>query len=184
MPEPETIDMRTLPRISEIDRTVMPSVEEELTGIHQVIVGTIGRFRSGFEYYAPVDHDGPGGMLSLSQAQTRHLTKELVALVQKWDTEPRDLAAEADMILRDAGHRGRNRASSGYEIETDGTAVYVYYADGRGRGRHTFYLSRYAEVLKQAGYTSPDNGSAPVIEGGTDEHAPRVYAIPPAAESF
>lgn len=178
------IDLSGQPHWKDADRTIMPTVEEGLLGVRMAAVGWIGRLRAGVETYAPVPDVDQGGILELGQAQVRHLHAELGKLIEKWDTEPRDLADEADIILRDAGHLGRNRASTGYEVETDGTVVHVYHHDGRGRSRHLGPFQAYAHSLEAAGYTGPDGAPFPEVERATDEHPTRVHAIPPAAESF
>lgn len=184
---PENTDMSALPHFRQRDRNHLPPVEPSIMGIREALICDITPIRAGgMKYYAPIgpadDGTPRGGVLQLSQAQVRHLAKQLTAMVEQWDTEPRDLAAEADMILWDRGYLGRNRASRGYEIETDGTSVYVYFSDGREHINGPF--EQYAHALATAGYTGPDGIGRPVIEDGTDEHAPRVRAIPPAAESF
>lgn len=197
MSDRHIIDLRTLPHYSEIDRSHMPPVDEDLNGVRQVVIHDIGRFRSGFEYYAPIapteDGTPKGGMLSLSQAQVRHLHAELGKLIERWDTEPRDLADEVDRILRSThGHRflSRVRGSSGYEIETDGTAVRVYHHTGRGRDRNTGHIYSYARALQDAKYTGPGDNAAPIVytpddqAAAPDDVAARVEAIPPAATSF
>jgi hypothetical protein len=111
-------------------------------------------------------------------------------LIAKWDTEPRDLAQEVDKILSMAagGRRftSRARASQGYDIEaeTDGANAYVfvYHHDGRERiGEDSPHLRRlhlYAEMLRGAGYTGVE------VQAASTQHAARVHAIPPAAETF
>lgn len=178
------IDLSGQPHWRDADRTIMPTVEEGLLGVRTAAVGWIGRLRAGVETYAPVPDVDQGGLLELGQAQARHLHAELGKLIEKWDTEPRDLADEADIILRDAGHLGRNRASTGYEIETDGTAVYVYHHDGHQRTRGMSHIGQYAYVLERAGYTGPEGSQAPTVQSANDDHAARLVAIPPAAESF
>lgn len=85
------VDLTKLPSAQDIDRSILPEVEEEWTGDRQVIVSPIGRFNSGYEYYAPVGYseDGVplGGMLSLSEAQVRHLYAEFSKHVTQWDAE-------------------------------------------------------------------------------------------------
>lgn len=85
------VDLSKLPHVSEIVRTYLPSLEEELNGHHQVVIGDIGRFRSGFEYYAPIapEENGrpKGGMLSLSEEQARHIHAQLGALIKQWDDD-------------------------------------------------------------------------------------------------
>ena len=88
------------------------------------------------------------------------------------------------MTLWQAGHKGRNRASTGYEIETDGSAVYVYHSNRGERGRGMEPFGPYLHVLKQAGYTGPDGSPEPKAQAATDGHAARIVAVPPAAESF
>ncbi|PPS89586.1 hypothetical protein [Streptomyces sp. MH60] len=172
------IDLSSQPHWTEQDRTIMPTVEPSLLGVRRVTVGRIGRLRADVELYAPVPDINQGGTLELGQAQVRHLYAEFGKMIEQWDTEPRDLAAEADTILRDAKNLGRSRASSGYEIETDGTAVYVYHNDGRERSPHLRALYPYSDVLRDSGYTGVK------LEEQTDDHAARVVATPPAAEDF
>lgn len=178
------INLSGQPHWTEQDRTIMPTVEPDLLGVRRVTVGWIGRLNAGAEVYAPVPGVDQGGTLELGQAQVRHLYAEFGKMIKQWDTEPRDLAAEVDAILSDARPRftARARASQGYEIETDGTAVYVYHHDGRGRisaDDNPSHLYAYAEVLKKAGYTSA------TVEHATEERPTRrVRAIPPAAEDF
>ncbi|ANZ13347.1 hypothetical protein ACH4YO_40600 [Streptomyces noursei] len=93
--EPQTdrgiIDLRTLPSIRDIDRSHLPPLEQSLNGRHELIIGDIARFRSGFEYYAPIapDEDGRprGGTLSLDEAQARHVYAQLGAMFKRWDLE-------------------------------------------------------------------------------------------------
>ncbi|MEV7675033.1 hypothetical protein [Streptomyces sp. NPDC088752] len=176
------IDLSGQPHWISHDRTILPQVEEDLVGIRRAVVAWIGRLNAGVETYAPVPDIDQGGTLELSQAQARHLHAELGKLISKWDTEPRDLIAEADEILRGAGHIGRNRASKGYEVTTDGSAVYVYHQDGRGpigADDNPSHLYAYAGALKDAGYTDV------TVNAATEEQpARRVRAVPPAAESF
>ncbi|WP_327309783.1 hypothetical protein OG730_41610 (plasmid) [Streptomyces sp. NBC_01298] len=86
-----TIDLTELPHVSEIDRTYLPCLEEELIADRQVVIGDIGRFRSGFEYYAPIAPDETGrpngGMLSLSEVQVRHIHARLGQQIAAWDDE-------------------------------------------------------------------------------------------------
>lgn len=178
------IDLSGQPHWTEQDRTIMPTVEPSLLGIRRVTVGWIGRLNAGMELYAPVPDVEQGGTLELGQAQVRHLYAEFGKMIKEWDTEPRDLAEEADKTLSSAGRRftSRARASEGYEVETDGAAVYVYHSD---RGEYTAHnLTAYADALSKAGYTGPKGASAPVIEGGSEDIVSRVHAVPPAAESF
>ncbi|MGW2657034.1 hypothetical protein ACWC1D_25680 [Streptomyces sp. NPDC001478] len=188
MSDRDSTDLRTLPHHSEIDRDHLPPVEEELDGVRQAVIGDIGHFRSGFYVpIAPAEGGTPrGGMLSLSQAQLRHLHAELGKLIGRWDSEPRDLADEADRILGSAPGRrffSRTRASSGYEIETDGTTVHVYLHTGHGRARDASHLYSYARALADAGYTGPGDHAAPVV-CASDGCPARVEAVPPAATSF
>ncbi|MEU6362181.1 hypothetical protein [Streptomyces albidoflavus] len=174
----QNIDLSGQPSWADVDRTTLPTVERSLAGVRRLAVGWIGRLRAGAETYAPVPDVGRGGILELSQAQTRHLYAELGKHISEWDSEPRDLTAEADTILRDANHVGRNRASSGYEIETDGTAVHVYHSNRGERSSDLYPLHRYADTLRDSGYTGVK------VEEQTEEHAARVVATPPAAEDF
>jgi hypothetical protein len=186
---PDTIDLSSQPRWPDYDRSVMPQVEEGLLGIRTAVVAWIGRLQAGVEMYAPVPDIDQGGTLELTQTQTRHLYAKLGELIHKWDTEPRDLGQEVDKILSTAAGRrftSRTRASQGYEteVETDGANAYVfvYHHDGRERigddSPHLRYLYVYAEILKGAGYTGVE------VQAASHEHAARVHAIPPAAESF
>lgn len=183
MPDLNAIDISGQPHWKDADRTIMPIVKPGLLGVRTASVGWIGRLRAGVEVYAPVPDVSQGGILELHQAQVRHLHAELGKLVEQWDTEPRNLVAEADTILGDAGCLGRNRASTGYEVETDGTAVHVYHHAGRGRDSHSLNLFNYAKTLAAAGYTGPGENATPIVRA-PDGHAARVEAIPPAAESF
>ncbi|MFE6000410.1 hypothetical protein ACFQ6C_26675 [Streptomyces sp. NPDC056454] len=178
------LDLSGQPYWKDVDRTVMPTVEASLSGVRRVAVGWIGRLRAGVETYAPVPDVDQGGILELGQQQVRHLHAELGRQIRRWDTEPRDLIAEADTFLHDAGHLGRNRASQGYAVETDGTTVRVYHDTGRERDSHPLNLSNYARTLGAAGYTGPDGTGAPVVADASDDHAAHVVATPPAAESF
>jgi hypothetical protein len=182
MPKSDTAAGR--PSWTDYDRSIMPAVEPGFSGIRTVLVGWIGRLRAGVEVYAPVPGLHQGGGLQLTQAQVRHLHAELGRQIERWDTEPRDLIAEADEILRLGGHTGRKRASTGYEIETDGTTVYVYHSHMGERGRGMTPIGQYAHVLAEAGYTGPDGSPAPAVHSATGEHAARVIAVPPPAESF
>lgn len=182
---PENIDLSGQPLWSDQDRTIMPTVEESLLGVRRATVGWIGRLRAGLELYAPVPDIDQGGTLELGQAQVRHLYAEFGKLIEKWDTEPRDLVAEVDKTLS-TGHDGkftsRTRASQGYDVETDGNDVFVYHHDGRGRigddSPHLPKLYAYAHALKDAGYQEVS------VQGAADGRAARVVAIPPAAEDF
>lgn len=191
MAQAEDAYVNILPHYSKIDRTAMPSVQLSLDGIRRLVVGPIARFRAGDEMYAPTTTDAVRwGLLSLSQAQARHLYAELGKHITAWDTEPRDLEQEVDKILSSAaGHRftSRTRASQGYEVETwyesdSDTVVFVYHHDGRERigedSPHLRYLYEYAETLKGAGYTGVE------VQAASEQHGARVHAIPPAAESF
>jgi hypothetical protein len=182
VPKPD-IDLSGQPHWKDADRTIMPTVEPGLLGVRTAAVGWVGRLRAGVETYAPVPDVEQGGILELGQAQVRHLHAELGKLIEKWDTEPRDLVAEADTILRDAGHLGRNRASHGYEVETNGTVVHVYHHTGRERDPHTVNLFAYSRTLAAAGYTGPGDNAEPIVHA-PDDHPARVEATPPAAESF
>lgn len=187
MTDRDAIDLTGQPYWRDADRSIMPGVEPGLLGIRTAVVGWIGRLRAGVETYAPVPSVDQGGTLELGQAQVRHLHAEFGKLIEKWDTEPRDLVDEVDSVLGNVPGRqflSRAKASSGYEVETDGGAVYVYYHDGRGRSRHLGPFQDYAHSLEAAGYTGPDGAPFPEVERATDEHPTRVHAIPPAAESF
>ncbi|MFB7836176.1 hypothetical protein [Streptomyces sp. NPDC056056] len=85
------VDLTTLPHVSMIDRNYLPCLEEELNADRQVVIGGIGRFRSGFEYYAPIAPDETGrpkgGMLSLSETQVRHIHARLGQQIAVWDDE-------------------------------------------------------------------------------------------------
>ncbi|MFD6471612.1 hypothetical protein [Streptomyces goshikiensis] len=85
------LDLTTLPHVSEIDRTYLPSLEQELNADRQVVIGDIGRFRSDFEYYAPIAPDETGrpqgGILSLSEVQVRHIYSRLGQRIAAWDDE-------------------------------------------------------------------------------------------------
>jgi hypothetical protein len=179
------IDLSGQPHWTDYDRSIMPQVEPGLLGIRTAVVAWIGRLRAGIETYAPVADVHQGGALELTQAQTRHLHAELGKLIEKWDTEPRDMPGEVDKILSMAAGRrftSRTRATRGYEVETNGNDVFVYHHDGRERigddSPHLRYLYAYAEVLTGAGYHEAR------VQNATDEHAARVVAIPPAAEDF
>lgn len=172
------IDLSGQPHWKEVDRSIMPTVEPGLLGVRRAAVGWIGRLRDGVETYAPVADVKQGGILELSQAQARHLHAELGKLIEKWDSEPRDLVAEVDTVLRDAGHVGRNRASQGYEVETDGNDVHVYHNAGDGRVSYWDALEKYAQALTAAGYYDV------TVQRETVNRAGRVVAIPPAAEDF
>lgn len=91
MPRPDIINLHALPPLQEIDRSHMPPLEQSLIGRHELIIGDIARFRSGFEYYAPIPprEDGRvrGGMLSLGEAQARHIYAQLGELLARWDVE-------------------------------------------------------------------------------------------------
>lgn len=178
---PNDIDLSGQPHWETYDRTIMPQVEEGLLGIRTAVVAWIGRLQAGLETYAPVADVDQGGTLELTQTQTRHLYAELGKLIEKWDTEPRDLAQEVDKILsRAAGRRftSRTRASKGYKVETDGTAVYVYHHNGEDRVSYRYLLEGYADALAAAGYSEVD------VQPETVNRAARVHAIPPAAEAL
>lgn len=187
MGDKNIIDLRTLTPYTRRDRGCLPRVEADWVGVRQVVIGDIGRYLSSFEYYAPMppDENGTpqGGALVLSQAQVRHIHAELGVLINGWDNTPRDLIAEADTVLCDAGHLGRSRASQGFEIETDGTTVFVYHHDGRGRDAFDTNIARYADTLEKAGYTGPGGSPRPLMNA-SDYYAACVEAIPPAATSF
>ncbi|MET7363196.1 hypothetical protein ABZS76_32830 [Streptomyces sp. NPDC005562] len=178
------IDLSGQPSWKNADPNILPSVKPSLIGVRRTAVGWIGRLRAGAEMYAPVPDVDQGGLLELSQAQVRHLYAEFGKRIAEWDNEPRDLVGEADEILSDAGHFGRNRASTGFEVETDGAVVYVYHSTGRGRDERNETHAAYARALKGAGYTGLEGAPEPTVQGATEEHAARVVAVPPAAESF
>ncbi|MFJ4902947.1 hypothetical protein [Streptomyces sp. NPDC088727] len=179
------IDLSAQPSWKSKDPNIMLAVEEDMIGVRRVVVAWIGRLRSRAESYTPVADAHQGGPLMLSQAQTRHLHAELGKQIARWDTEPRDMVAEADEFLSEAGYTGRKRASTGYEIETNGEAVHVYHATtgGRVNDEDTEHLLRYATALKKAGYTGPGDSAEPVVHA-PDGQAAHIVAVPPAAESF
>lgn len=176
-----------LPRYSERDRDHLPEVGPSLHGVREVEIHSITPLNTKIPYYGFIGPEGDGspqgGAVALSQAQTRHIHAELEKLITAWDNEPRDLVAEVDSILQDARHISSNRASQGYEIETDGATVLVYHHNGRGRDALAVnILARYADTLEKAGYVGPGDSSRPLI--GAADHSTYVEAVPPAATSF
>lgn len=175
------IDLKSLPHYKEIDGTAPPVIEEDILAVRGAVLGHVSRFQAGVEMYGLLDPKGStlGGLLHLSEAQVRSLAHQLAGLVHKWDTEPRDLAAEVDLILSNSGHKSRARSSAGgFDVEVIGEGVFVYQAGRDGRMKEAPLLPVYAEALEAVGWTGPDGSKAPVVAAADGDRAAHVHAIP------